>query len=257
MSTQVLTRTTQLLRQLAISRSEGLRLVELCHLTGLERGTVHRLLKDLIIEGLVSQDHQSKVYFLGIAMFEMGMAVPAMRLRELCRGHLAKLSAETGETTVLTVRSGNDGVCIDYVQGRPVLGERPMQGVRSPLILGVPNMAILSGLTSLEIQKVSLASLSVVGLQDQDLAFKEIEAKVLRTQARGYALQDDTEVMGGVILAVGLPDPIGSIIAAMSIFTAAPVISKANTGQLVAALRLTQKAVAEDLKNMPLSASRK
>jgi 3-oxoacyl-[acyl-carrier protein] reductase len=61
MSTQVLTRTTQLLRQLAISRSEGLRLVDLCQLTSLERGTVHRLLKDLIIEGLVSQDHQSNV----------------------------------------------------------------------------------------------------------------------------------------------------------------------------------------------------
>jgi DNA-binding IclR family transcriptional regulator len=251
MSTQVLTRTTQLLRQLAISRSEGLRLVELCRLTGLERGTVHRLLKDLIIEGLVSQDQESKVYFLGLVVFEMGMGVPAMSLRELCNPHLSKLSEEIGETTVLTVKSGNDGVCIDIVHGRPVLGETQVQGARSSLINGVPNLAILSGLPAAERQRVCLAGLQFTDPEHHEFALATIEAQILRIQAQGYAFQGEGEVMGGACLAMGLVDQMGTCFAAIGICNAA-VATQVKVSALASALRLTLSAVAKDLQQASL-----
>lgn len=122
-----------------------------------------------------------------------------------------------------------------------------MHGARSPLIVGAANMAILSGLPTLEIQKVCLENLNVVGSPDQDLALKKLEVEVLRTQSQGYAMQDEREVMGGAVLSIELTDPAGAVIGAISILTAAPFGPQGRVDLLLAALRLTLNAVATDL----------
>jgi DNA-binding IclR family transcriptional regulator len=242
-STQVLTRTSQLLRFLSGNRAEGLRLVDLCRLSGLERGTAHRLLKDMIAEGWVKQDPQTRTYTLGMAMFELGTRAPAMRLRELCRPHLLKLSEDIGETTVLTARAGNDGVCIDCVQGRELLGDRQMLGMRSPLIVGVPNMAILSGLPTQEFQSICIENLKRTDLEDIEESLKSLTSQVFQIQQRGYASQDEREFIGGAVIGLALYSGAGAVIASISVFAGAPLQSGASLAKLVAALKLTHTAV--------------
>src|SRR5690606_27427081 len=57
--TQSIQRAARLLRELAARNRQGMRLIDVAHSSGLQRPTVHRMLKCLTAENLVSQDPQS------------------------------------------------------------------------------------------------------------------------------------------------------------------------------------------------------
>jgi DNA-binding IclR family transcriptional regulator len=106
--TQSIQRAARLLRELAARNRQGMRLIDIAQSSGLQRPTVHRMLKCLTAENLVSQDPQSRRYFLGPLVFELGItAGPRFNIRDLCSDALDRIAAETGDTVFLTIRSGD------------------------------------------------------------------------------------------------------------------------------------------------------
>ena len=84
---QVVQRVALLMRLVAAGQRSGLRLADLHRAASLERPTVHRLLQALVGERLLRQDGASRRYFLGPAMYEMGLAAsPQLALRDICQG---------------------------------------------------------------------------------------------------------------------------------------------------------------------------
>src|SRR5574342_23026 len=105
--TQSIERALTLLREIAAHNRGGSRLLDLSTRTGLQRPTVHRMLKCLVAEGMVQQDADSHRYYLGSMVFELGLtAAPRFNLREICHPALARIADATGETVFLTQRSG-------------------------------------------------------------------------------------------------------------------------------------------------------
>lgn len=123
---------------------------------GLPRPTVHRMLANLMTEGLVERDTDAKTYRLGLGLFVLAArAGNPMNLRELCRPALLRLTGALGETIFLLVRNGFDAVCIDRTAG--ILPIRSFTGdIGGSVMLGIGqgSMAILAHLTKAEQDEV-------------------------------------------------------------------------------------------------------
>ena len=119
---------------LAREADAGMRLVDLASAAGLARPTMHRLLRALVAQGMAVQDTATRRYRLGALVFELGLAAAhRFNLRDLSMSALTRLAVETGDTSFLFVRSGNDAVCINRVQGGyPIQTPALPMGSRQP-----------------------------------------------------------------------------------------------------------------------------
>src|SRR5215208_7421692 len=146
--TQSRERALMLMREIAAHNRTGTRLLDLASRTGLQRPTVHRMLKCLTLENMVQQDPESHRYFLGPMVFELGLtAAPRFNLREICNPAMNRIAEATGDTVFLTQRSGLDAVCVDRHEGTfPIKTFTLEIGMRRPLGVGTGSLAILSAL---------------------------------------------------------------------------------------------------------------
>lgn len=248
--TQVIQRVALLLRLLTHHHRQGLRLVELGRLAGIERSTAHRILQGLIAERLAAQDHGSKLYRLGPAMYEMGLAAaPGLQLRDICHPRLLSLADTTGDTVFLTVRSGFDGVCVDRAEGAyPVKVFVLSVGRRRPLQIGGGGLAILSALPDDEVRRIAQAN--AARLAEHYPAHSEAEFRHRLTQARrqGYAVKDVLEVEGVRTVAAPIRDAAGQAVAAISVATLASRLKPDRAAEVARAIRQAISEIEVDLR---------
>ncbi len=221
--TQSLSRAAALLRVIATRNSVGLRLSELVTSVGLERPTVRRLLQGLMREGFVRQSASTRRYFLGRALFELGLAAsPDFDIRGVCAPSLERIAAHTGDTAFLTMRSAFDSVCIDRFEGSyPVRALTVEIGARRALGSTTGGLALLAQLNDPEVDAIVAANaqrLHRYGMLDTP----RLRMMVRRTRTLGYALNrnDITDGVTGVGIALGvrpdLPDIALSVVAISS-----------------------------------------
>ena len=111
-------RAVAIVRALAAGAGTGLRVSQLCQQLGYTQATTHRLLQQLIDEGLVEQPPQGKLYRLSLDFFSLAArAGDHGGLRSLCRPCLLRLGASLGDSVFLLVRVGFDAVCLDRWEG--------------------------------------------------------------------------------------------------------------------------------------------
>ena len=141
--TQSIERALTLIREIAAHNRTGSRLLDLANRTGLQRPTVHRMLKCLTLENMVQQDPDTHRYYLGPMVFELGLtAAPRYNLREICHPSLSRIAEATGDTVFLTQRSGLDAVCLDRHEGTfPIKTFTLEIGMRRPLGIGTRRTA--------------------------------------------------------------------------------------------------------------------
>src|SRR5512140_1956368 len=158
--TQSIQRAAMLVRVIASRNRSGLRLSEVVQHAHLERSTARRILKCLVAEGLVTQDEESRRYFLGPLVFELGLAAaPQFNLVDICRPSLQRIAERTGDTVFLTVRSGYDSVCIDRKEGPfPIKTLTLEVGTRRPLGAGAGGIALLMLLPDEAIEEIVAAN---------------------------------------------------------------------------------------------------
>lgn len=196
--TQNVSRVFTILREIATSNREGMRLVDISRRLGLETPTAHRILKCLVDERALRRDKASKRYFLGQALFEFGIAAtPPVDLRALCAPALERLAEATGDMIFLTCRSGLDGICISRKEGNfPVRTYTLEVGMRRPLGIGSGSLAILSMLPEHEISLIIKRNAPRLSEYDA-LTETALLSQVRRTQKQGYAVRD-LRGLGGV-----------------------------------------------------------
>lgn len=209
-------------RAMAVLRALGngsSRVSELCKALGYTQATTHRLLQQLVQEGLVEQ-LPTKRYALSLGLFELAArAGERGGLRSQCRPALLRLGAALGDSVFLLVRTGFDAMCLDRWEGPfPIRTFTGDIGGRVPLGLGQGSLAILANLPEKEREEVirhNVPRLAGMGAIDGVYLQTEIE----RARRLGYAGTSSglMEDMGGV----GVPvfDVRGEVVAALSIGT--------------------------------------
>lgn len=186
---QSVSRALEILHILSFNASSsGMRFSDLQAQSGLSKGTLHRLLKTLILSGFVEQAAGSRVYYLGLEFLSMGeRAANRLDIRTITAPSLERLAAATGDSVMLTIRSGLDAVCIDRRVGSfPVKVLTQNVGTRRPLGVGSGALALLAAASDDEVE-------NVLRRNSHRLApYPGVSVEVLReavadTRARGYA----------------------------------------------------------------------
>ena len=156
-SVQSVTRALEILHILSFNAaSSGMRFSDLQAQSGLSKGTLHRLLKSLVVSGFVEQAAGSRVYYLGLEFLSMGeRAANRLDIRAITAPGLERLATTTGDTVMLTIRSGLDAVCIDRREGSfPVKVLTQNIGTRRPLGVGSGALALLAAVPDDEVEGI-------------------------------------------------------------------------------------------------------
>lgn len=240
----VLARAFAIIRLLAQSSAEGLRITEISKSVGLTQGTVHRTLHSLIEQSVVEQDTHSRRYRLSIDFFSMAArAGNPMNLRDVCRPSLIRLCASLGDTVFLLVRNGFDAVCLDRAEGPvPIRSFTGDIGGRVALGIGQGSLSILSFLPDQERDEVirnNLPRIKDVSRLDEVYIRLEIE----RIRQLGYAHKSSGLLEGMAGVAVPLLDQAGRAYAAISIGSIASRVTEERLPIIVQLLRREVDAI--------------
>jgi DNA-binding IclR family transcriptional regulator len=246
--TQSIERALTLMREIAAHNRTGSRLLDLASRTGLQRPTVHRMLKCLTLENMVQQDPDTHRYYLGPMVFELGLtAAPRYNLREICHPAMSRIAEATGDTVFLTQRSGLDGVCLDRHEGTfPIKTFTLEIGMRRPLGVGTGSLAILSALGDEEVRHIVNAN--APRLPEYGLTPTALLAQVKSAQKRGYALREMPSLAGVRSIGQALHNQSGIAFAALSVSAISSRMSDKRIVELATMLRnetrLVEKQVA-------------
>ena len=134
-----------LLRVVTASEA-GLTTAEAVSATGLTRPTTYRLLSALVCEGLLDQEPGSGRWCAGPELFVLGQVATArFDVVEVARPLVRALAAHTGESTFLSVRRGDETVCLLREEGSfPVRSHVLHEGIRFPLGVASAGLALLA-----------------------------------------------------------------------------------------------------------------
>lgn len=246
--TQSIQRAARLLRELAASNRQGTRLIDIAQSSGLQRPTVHRMLKCLAAENLVTQDPKSRRYYLGPLVFELGItAGPRFNIRDLCSDALDRIAAETGDTVFLNIRSGDDALCVDRREGSfPIKTFTVDVGVRRPLGVGAGGLAMLNALPEDEMEEV-LARIANRLPAYGKLTAADVVSMIKRARKINYALNEVCTIPGVTALGAAIFDPSGRPLAAISVSTINSRMTTPRQRDIAELLRREVRAIEKQL----------
>lgn len=216
---QSIGRALDLLVRVATSGSRGATQAELLADSSLKRPTFHRLLGALVRTGLVEQDNDSERYHLGAQSYVIGNpAAGRFRLHHPAVGAVARLAHLSGETAFLTLRRGNDSVCLHREEGTfPIRVHGLALGDRHPLGVGAGSIAILAAMPDDEVKTVLAANEARYRRRYPAITRARLCALIGETRARGFAVNPGLIHPGSWALGIGLHDADGVCTAALSI----------------------------------------
>ncbi len=248
LGTQSIDRTTKIINYIASFNVEGVRLVDLATNLNLSRPTVHRILQFLITEGWIMRPKNSQRYFLGHALFELGLtAAPQFKLRDLCLPSLERVARKTQQVSFLTIRSGNDAISIARSKG--VKFELPALqiGVHRPLGVGAGSLALLMLLPDEEVSSIVMKNARRLR-SFAEMSTKTLLESVKLCRAQGFASHDERLLRGHSGVAVPIIDSSGHVLGAISVTIPSPSIPNEKLYEVVSFLQKEAKNIKSILK---------
>jgi IclR family acetate operon transcriptional repressor len=198
----------------------SLSLAEIVQAVRLPKSSVFRLLSSLAERGLCEFDPQTRKYGLGFELLRLAdirrrqskvhdVAIPVMR----------EIRNEVNETVILSVRSGNSRVHIDFVEGLHPMRRMADLGVGAPLYAGAASKLLLAGMEDDEIHDylahTDLTAFQKGTITDPNTLWREIRS----IRKRGFAESKGELFAGGGGLAAPIKDYSGKTIAVIDILT--------------------------------------
>jgi DNA-binding IclR family transcriptional regulator len=210
-------RAIDLLSTISMLQGKMSNLTRLAREVQLPNSTVHRILTVLVQRGFVSYEPVGKNYHLGIELFRLGKEAQHFNIRDHLRNVLERISHESEDTVYLNVPSGNDGLCIDIIEGKyPIHTMGIRIGGRRPLGTSAGPLALLSFLPDDRVEAVIVANKRRYHHYG-NLSEEKVRHNVLRSRKLGYALSEDIVIKGTTGIGVPVNDHEGRVVAAISV----------------------------------------
>lgn len=243
-------RIAALLRIVAASNTNGMKLNDIVEAAGLEQSTAHRIVTALHSVGFLSREPAGKRYYLGPLLFELfTTAFPHFNMREICRPYIERVAKEVGDTVYVSVRSGFDSVCVDLCEAeQPIRTCTLTVGARRPLGLGASSLVILSCLSPLEAEAViahNAPAYAAAGVEMQELL-----ARLEKARGEGYLEQ--AALTSAMVRGVSMPiiGKTGHSFGALSITTLAGQMTPEKIAQMRQALGVAVDHIRADIAKM-------
>jgi len=240
-------RATMVLTALAANSAEGMRLTDVVNTTSLGKATVHRVLSGLVAHGLVDQDKASGRFFLSLKLISWAMAAgDRFGLARLAGNAMSRLSQRTQDTVYLSLRSGDEAVCIERREGSfPIKTLTLRLGDRRPLGVGAGSMAMMAFLADEEINRVIAAQSAEMSRYGTDeMTLRDMIATARRL---GYALNDERLIPGMSAVGVPIRRPSGQPFAALSVAAISSRLQLPRRDTIVASLKQEAEQIEAEL----------
>ena len=195
---QAIARAAALLRLVSAGGAAGLTVSELARRADLTRPTTHRLLTALRHEGLVDQDEARGTWMPGPELYLMGAAAASRYdITSLARDIVRSLAVRTEESAFLSVRRGDETVCLLREEGSfPIRSFVLAEGVRFPLGVASAGLAILSFLPDHDVDAYFERHPELSERWGVAHAPPRLRGRLRETHERGYAVNPGLIVAG-------------------------------------------------------------
>jgi DNA-binding IclR family transcriptional regulator len=195
---QSIARAASIQRLVTAAGEAGVTTAELAVRSELTRPTAHRLLAALRREGLVDQDDRTGRWMPGPELYLMGtVAASRYDITEIARDIVRSLAVRTEESAFLSVRRGDETVCLMREEGSfPIRSFVLAEGVRFPLGVASAGLAILSFLPGHDADAYFERHPDLAARWGEAHAERRLRTRLRETQERGYALNPGLIVEG-------------------------------------------------------------
>jgi len=196
--TQSIARAARLLRLVSAAGTDGIGVSELAQAAALTRPTTHRLLAALRREGLVDQEDRGGRWVSGPELYLMGtVAAARYDIAEVARDVVRSLAVRTEESAFLSVRRGDETVCLVREEGSfPIRSFVLSEGVRFPLGVASAGLAILAFLPPHDVDAYLDRHPELAERFGPSHAQPRLRTRLRETAERGYAVNPGLIVEG-------------------------------------------------------------
>lgn len=208
---QAIARAAALLRLVTAAGEHGRGVQQLARDAGLSRSTAHRLLSALRAEGLVDQDEHTARWMPGPELFLMGsVAAARYDVTGLARDIVRSLAVKTEESAFLSVRRGDETVCLLREEGSfPIRSFVLAEGVRFPLGVASAGLVILSFVPDDDLEAYLARHPELGERWGSSHDAEALRTRLAETRDRGYAVNPGLIVEGSWGLGAAVFDPAG------------------------------------------------
>lgn len=242
---QTVRRAMEILRLVACGQELGVRLTDIVHMSGLNRPTVHRILKTLIEENAVEQDVDTRRYRIGLELSLLGIArTRRFPIMSTAATYLGQLAQQVGDTVFLSIRNGYDSICIDRKTGHHPIQVLSIDiGSRRPLGAGVSGVALLSRLDQSDVEGITRAN--APRLELHRLSCDDLLARVELARQLGYAYVSAGVMPGTSAVAIPVTASDGHPLAAVTITAMEERLSRERLPEVVRLMREQAKLISQ------------
>lgn len=216
---QVIARASLILRLLAQAEPQGLSLGKVAAQAALTKPTARRILRALIESGLVQQDMSDKEYHLGFELYALGLAAQTrFGVQHYAGPSLMRLADWTGDAAFLTVRRGTHTLCLVREEGAfPIRSHVLQAGDRHVFGVGAAAIAMLGAMPAAEADALIAACADRLEAAYPRLSADKVRALVADAREAGYGLNPGLVFEGSWGVAVALRNPLGEVVAALTL----------------------------------------
>ncbi|ADX74977.1 transcriptional regulator, IclR family [Pseudarthrobacter phenanthrenivorans Sphe3] len=227
----------------------GASAAEISRRADLPFSTTYRLLGSLTRDGFVDYEPDGRRYHLGLRIFQLGQRVSNHHgFAGAALPVLRRVTEQTGEATILSVRDGHHHLTVNKVDGPQTFRVTSDPGHLGSLHTTSVGKALVAFAEDAErqrlVEELELEPLTKFSITDRDAFRAEIE----QVRNRGYAVMDEENELGMRAVAVPVFNSQGYAFASLA--TAVPVF-RLSVEQLVAHVPLLQEAAAELSARLP------
>ncbi|MDQ0925805.1 DNA-binding IclR family transcriptional regulator [Pseudarthrobacter sp. W1I19] len=211
--------------------------------------TTYRLLGSLTRDGFVDYEPDGRRYHLGLRIFQLGQRVSNHHgFAGTALPVLRRVTEQTGEATILSVRDGHHHLTVNKVDGPQMFRVTSDPGHLGSLSTTAVGKALVAFAEDAEREKL-LAELPLEPLTEKSITDRDaFRAEIELVRRRGFAVMDEENETGMRAVAVPLLNSQGHAFASLA--TAVPVFRLSLEG-LEAHVPLLQEAAAELAARLP------
>lgn len=227
----------------------GASAAELSRRAELPFSTTYRLLGSLTRDGFVDYEPDGRRYHLGLRIFQLGQRVSNHHgFAGTAMPVLRRVTEQTGEATILSVRDGHHHLTVNKVDGPQMFRVTSDPGHLGSLHTTAVGKALVAFAEDSERERL-LAELNLEPLTPHSITDREVfRAEIEQVRRQGYAVMDEENETGMRAVAVPLLNSQGHAFASLA--TAVPVF-RLSLEALVDQVPLLQEAAAELAARLP------
>ncbi len=227
----------------SLSTADGpVRLSHLSSELGMQKSSVHRVLRVLIDAGFVRQDPATDLYSATLKVWELGSAVvAALPIKQAATTVLQELHRRTGETVSLSVLDGDDVLYLDKIVSPRPMGFSTRVGSRVPAPLTVAGRAMLA----FEDDPRALIERVARRVGRGAVHTGKAMADIRQVQEDGYLVGVGRSERGIVGIAAAVPGPGGRAAAGLTVSAPAKRLGKRQEREIIDALLVAAAGLGE------------